>query len=1074
MAAALAAGIAQAQPALAAPPAAPHWSIVAQSQPSYFTAGDTADAYRLIVRNDGAGSTLPGDVVQISDTLPAGVTATKVTAVGEGPNGSGRPKYEMTCPEGSLTGTVTCSYEEGPLNGPVLPGAVIVMRVTVAAPLTVPAEAHTLGTNEATVSGGGAPSATTSEATQIDAGPVPFGLSYFDLDMAEPDGETDTQAGSHPYELTASLAFNVSSLEAPAGGNAGAPLANASPKDLELELPPGLVGDPAAVPRCSQAAFLEREELNCPLDTQVGTVKPYFYGRFPSAVYPVYDIVPPPGQPAELGFSVARVDHVPIFFHVRSEGDYGLTMQLADIPEAGPLQGAILSLWGVPAEAGHDLEREGTLGEGGREDGETCKPSVEVSGGVETRAGCPSDAPAKPFLTLPSECTTSAITAGVLSDSWQEPGPPLRALLPSPIAAPAITGCERLAFDPSLSVTPETTEADSPSGYTIDVHMPQDEDPTGLSTPALHEAVVSLPAGVVLSPSAASGLQGCSEAQFGLEQSTAAACPAQSQIGTVKITTPWLSNPLEGELFLARPECEPCTATQAQEGKLVRLLVQAQGAGVIAKLEGTTAIDQGTGQLTVTFAASPQLPLEDIELTLNGGSHAPLANTASCGVPLAASSSLTPYGSETPAQPASAPFELSGCPAPQFHPTFVAGTSDNQAGAFSPLSVTLSRSDQDEQLERLTAHLPPGLLAMISKVALCPPAGAQAGACGPQSAIGTATVAAGPDPLFLAGSVYLTGPHDGAPFGLAIVVPVIAGPLDLGTLEIGAALSVNPSTAALTISSDPLPASVDGIPLQLKTVNLEIDREGFVFNPTDCQPLIGEGVLQSSEGATAAVASRFQAADCATLRFKPKLTALAHAKTGKADGAYLHVRLEFPPGGANLAQANLAQAKVDLPKQLTARLGTLQHACPAAVIAANPAGCDAASVVGSSTVITPLLRGALAGPVYLVSRGAGASPELELVLQGEGVTLDVLAQTSVQHGIIAAAFRALPDVPISTLGLVLDEGAHSLLDANLPASAHGSLCGQRLEMPTLLTAQDGAQLKQDTRIGVSGCKRRRA
>jgi hypothetical protein len=1063
----IAVGLVASVPSLAASPS-PHWSIASESQPTYFKAGDASDAYVLIVRNDGAAQTVKGSPVTIVDGLPKGVTAMKATATGEGPNGIGSPTYKLACVITSGAALVTCTYEEGHMSGPVLAGAVIVVTIAVA----VPEGAQALNANSATVSGGGAPSATTTDATPISGETAPFGLSHFEVETVGEDGQTDTQAGSHPFELTTSLAFNVAGRETPSAQNRETelPLANAAPKDLEVALPPGLVGDPNAEPQCSQQAFLEGEALNCPVDTQVGTVKPFFYGEFFAAVYPVYNLVPPVGQPAELGFSVSGIGRVTIFFHVRSGSDYGLTASLDGIPETGPLQGAILTLWGVPAEASHDLEREGTVGEGAQDTSEFCKPVVKFEAGKEMQEGCPSHAPAKPFLTLASQCgPEQPFTA--TTDSWESPGQFHNYSSPEPGAATQITGCEQLAFSPSLTLTPETTQADTPSGYTVELHVPQNEDPLDPATPDLRDAVVSLPAGIVLSPSATNGLEGCSRAQFALSSPSAASCPPRSQVGTVEIATPLLSSPLEGHVFLGEPECAPCTPAQAEEGKLVRLLLQAQGSGVTVKLEGTTSIDQATGQLTVSFANAPQLPFEGLKLTLDGGSRAPLANASDCGVGLAASSWLTPYSSETPAQRSSEPFELSGCPAPQFHPSFVAGTTGNQAGAFSPLTVTLSRTDEDEPLQALSVRLAPGLLAMLAKVQLCPEAQARAGACEPRSEIGSATVAAGPGatPVFLSGRVYLTGPYEGAPFGLSIVVPAVAGPFDLGTVDVGARIDVDPRTAALEISSEPLPQRLDGVPLQIKTVNLDVDRAGFTFNPTDCQPLAVEATAQSSEGANAQLSSRFQAANCATLPFKPRLGALTHAKTTKAGGAYLHVRLESASG-----EANVAKLKVDVPRQLPVRLTTLQKACAAVVIEANAAACPAASVVGSVTVITPVLRNPLVGPVYLVSHGGTASPSVELVLQGEGVTVDVVGQTIVKHGVIAVAFRALPDVPIATLGVVLSVGSHSLLAANLPTAAKRSMCGQKLTMPVAITGQNGALVKRTVAIAVSGCRRRRA
>jgi uncharacterized repeat protein (TIGR01451 family) len=1048
--------------------ASPHWSIVSESQPTNFKAGDPSDAYVLIVRNNGEEPTAHGSTVTVTDTLPVGVTATKIAAEGEGANGSGTPRSEMTCPTGPVTGALTCTYEEGPERGPVLPGATIVVTITV----SIGAEAKAL-VNSATVSGGGAPSAATEETTPIDGAAIPFGLSYFRLDTVGERGEPDTQAASHPFELTTELAFNVSLRESPSAQNSQAesPLANAAPKDLEVALPPGLIGDPSAMPRCSQRAFLEQEALNCPIGAQVGTVKPFFYGRSQSSAIPVFNIAPPPGEPAELGFSMAGIGHVPLFFHVRGNIDDGLTVQLNDIPETGPLQGAILTLWGVPADASHDLEREGTLGEAGPQAKEHCEPSVKFVSGVEVQKGCPSDVPAKPFLTMPSSCGSRALPVPATGDSWQsaqsQPLPLLREAM-----LPAMTGCERLSFNPSLTLAPETTQADTPSGFTVALHIPQNEDPSALATPDLRNATVSLPAGIVLSPSVADGLQACAQDQFAAKSLAPSACPQQSQIGTAKISTPLLSSPLEGQIFLGEPECAPCTPSDAQHGRLLRLLVQAQGSGVMVKLEGSASINQSTGRLTASFEQLPQLPFEEVQLTFNGGPRAPLANASTCGVPLAASSWLTPYSSEWPARAASAPFALGGCPPPQLHPSFVAGTTDNRAGQPSALAVTLSRSDQDEDLENVSVHLPPGLLAILSKVQLCPEAQARAGACGPDSEVGTATVGAGPgaDPLFLEGGrVYVTGPYEGAPFGLSIVVPVLAGPFNLGTIDVGARIEVNPITAALSIVSDPLPQSLDGIPLQLRTVNLNIDRASFMFNPTSCQPLAIEGSLGSSDGVAAAVSSRFQAADCAALVFKPKLSGLTHATASKAGGVHLHVRIVSASG-----QANIAAVKLDLPKRMVPRLSTLQQACTAAVFEASPASCPAASVVGTATVLTPVVREPLSGPVYVVSNGRAATPEIALVLHGEGMVLDVVGQTSVKGGVASAAFRSLPDAPISELDLLLEAGPHSLLAANLPANANGSMCGQSLAMPVELTGQNGAVLKQTPRIAVSGCPRRKA
>jgi hypothetical protein len=1045
---------------VAAASAGTHWSIVAEPQPTHFVAG-VSDAYVLIVRNDGATASGPGEAISVLDTLPSEATVGAVHAQGEAADHR-EPEYEMDC--SSSANTATCSYADELGQAPILPGAVLVITVPFSFSSGTP-----LGANTASVLVDGMAVASTSEVMTVSSTPAPFGLSLFDLESVQESGLAQAQAGSHPYEVNVTLAFTVAALETPsqANGNRESPLASAAPKDLEVQLPPGLIGNPSAVPRCSEQAFLEREGPSCPLDTQVGTIRPSFYGLFNTAVFPVYNVAPPAGAPGELGFSIGA-GHVPLLLSVRGNGEYGLTASLTDIPEVGPLQGAILTLWGVPASGSHDLERQGTRGEGGGVS-EICEPVLSVGeDGEEKTQACPSGAAETPFLTLPTSCQGN-LPVKAFYDSWEQPMSPLEKFPGEPLAPLAIEGCERLAFSPSLALTPETPQAGAPSGYTLDVHVPQDENPKGLATPSLRSATLELPEGVVLSPSVANGLQACASGQFQLDSTAPAACPHQSQIGAVAVTTPLLRSPLEGQIFLGQPDCSPCTAADAGDGKLLRLLVQAQAGGIDVKLEGSVAIEQASGRLTASIQESPELPFEDVRLTFAGGANAPLANAGTCATPMAASAWLTPYSGQAPAQEQSAPFTLSGCPAPRFQPAFTAGTTNNQAGAFSPLTLTLARSDEDEDLQALSVRLPPGLLGMLASVSACPQALAQAGSCPAQSEIGSASVTAGPgvNPLALAGSVYLTGPYEGAPYGLSIEVPGIAGPLNLGQLVIGARISVDPSTTALTITTDPWPQSADGIPLQLKTVNLDIDRAGFIRNPTDCRALEIGGTATSSAGASAALSTRFQAANCATLPFKPKLSALTHAHASKASGVHLHVRVLAGPG-----QAGIAKLALVLPRRMVPRLSTLQKACPAAVFAVAPSHCGPASIVGTATILTPVLRDPLSGPVYVLSRGHAAAPEVALALRSEGVLIEVIGQTRVHDGFESASFNAVPDVPFSELDVIFEAGPHSLLAADLPAAEHGDMCPGRLSMPTQITAQNGAVVKQSTIIEVSGCARK--
>jgi hypothetical protein len=398
----------------------------------------------------------------------------------------------------------------------------------------------------------------------------------------------------------------------------------------------------------------------------------------------------------------------------------------------------------------------------------------------------------------------------------------------------------------------------------------------------------------------------------------------------------------------------------------------------------------------------------------------------------------------------------------------------NQAGAFSAFTTTISRNDQDQNLGAVVVRTPPGLLGMLSKVSLCGEPQAGQGTCPQASLIGHTTVTAGPGPdpvTVTGGQVFLTGPYNGAPFGLSIVVPAIAGPFNLGNVVVRAAISVDPHTSQITISSDPLPQIREGIPLDVRTINVNIDREGFVFNPTSCEPLSVGATISSVQGATASLSSRFQAANCALLPFKPKFMASTAAKTSRAKGASLDVKVAYPKG----SEANIAKVAVDLPGKLPSRLTTIQKACLAAVFNANPASCPPASNIGTATAITPVLNVPLSGPAYLVSYGNAAFPNLVIILQGQGVKLELVGSLYIaKNGVTKSAFDTVPDAPISSFELKLPQGPTSALTtAHLPAKARGSLCKIKLVMPTTITAQNGAVIKQQTKIAVSGCAKHR-
>jgi hypothetical protein len=499
---------------------------------------------------------------------------------------------------------------------------------------------------------------------------------------------------------------------------------------------------------------------------------------------------------------------------------------------------------------------------------------------------------------------------------------------------------------------------------------------------------------------------------------------------------------------------------------------------VTVKIRGTVTPDPATGQVTTTFDENPELPFSELKLHLNGGSRATLANPSACG-PYSAEADFTPWSSPfTPnATPTSPPFTITGCGAPQFAPIFKVGTTSTQAGGYSPLSVSFAREDADEDLSGLSVTTPPGLSGNLTGVPLCGEPQAAEGTCPAASQIGELAAAAGPGPepvVIGGGKVFLTGPYDGAPFGLSIDVSERAGPLDLGTGPcdcevVRATVSVNPQTAQLTVTNGAIPTGKYGIPFQVKKVNVLINRPDFVFNPTSCDAMSVTGTMSSTGGMRAQEASHFQVTNCAALSFAPRFKVSTSGRTTREGGASLDARLAYPqaPFGS---QANIALAKVQLPRQLPSRLTTLQKACSAAVFEANPAACPAASRVGVARATTPIIPVPLTGPAYFVSHGGEAFPSLIVVLQGYGVTVDLVGSTFINEktSITTSTFKTVPDVPVGTFELYLPQGRYSAL------AAHGNLCTAKLTMPTEFIAQDGTVLRRSTPIAVTGCPKAKA
>jgi hypothetical protein len=1014
-----------------------HTLAVAEAVP-----GERAPQVVLTATNVGGTST-DGSTITVGDLLPGGVTLTAVKGFDAWAGGyaiGGEGPVQLSC---ETPPVFSCTY-----GGTVDAGDQLIVVGTLSS-----SPSGLSGSNQASVSGGGAKNEeTVNESFGEGLTPAPFGPA---LNSAVAALST-TQAGAHA-DLTTQFTMNTDEPST----------ATADLKDIRFDLPPGLVGSTVGMARCSMSRVIELlgNPNGCATDTIVGmaTVTAIEPGQPSSSTFvaPLINIAPSPGEPAAFGFD-AELLTVRLDTSVLSNGDYGVRVTSPDLPETADTFSVSITTWGVPA-----------LHNGPGND----QSFYTVFAGANTFGGENPGQTHVPLLTNPQQCT-EPLTATMSADSWTEPG----VFRSEQAPMGTMTGCDQVPFSSSFSFLPDTLEAGVPAGYTFDLNVPQHNEPTGNATSSLKNFKLELPKGIVVNPSAAQGLQACSSEQFygpnhpSQDPASPAGCPREAQVGEVEVETPDLEKPLKGQVFLGTPECNPCTPADAENGKMVRLFVQLVGegeAGVIVKLEGRADVNQQTGQITTLFNGTPQVPFNRLHFVLEGGPRAVLANPRVCG-PVKATGDLTPW--TTPFGADSTPFyefEIKqNCFGPQFNPTLRAGLPNIQAGEYGPFTLSFGREDHDQFLGGLELHMPPGLVGSIAHVPLCPEPQASQGTCGPQSLIGHTQVLTGPGTnpfLVTGGQVFLTEGYKGASYGLSIVVPATAGPYTLsgttghGTVVVRATVEIDPYTAALTVKSDPLPTVLDGIPLQLKIVNVTIDRPEFTFGPTNCSKLQVTGTLSSAEGMSANVSSPFQVTNCARLGFGPKFNVTTSGKTSKANGASLNVKLIYPkaPWGT---QANIAKVKVDLPKQLPSRLTTLQKACTAAQFNSNPAGCPAASIVGHATATTPILPVPLTGPAYFVSHGGEAFPSLIVVLQGYGVTVDLVGTTFIsKKGITSSTFKSVPDVPVGTFQLTLPQGRYSALTAN------GNLCKSKLAMPTAFVAQNGMETHGSTKIGVTGC-----
>ena len=1045
-------GCALALVALAAPAgamaAAPAFTLTAIPAPSNFAPGATNEV-QVIATNVGAADT-GGAPTVIEVDLPAGFAATSASSTARTTGG-----VEVQPPCTIAGQAISCET-----SAPIPPGRLFRAIIGVKAEAATPT-----GAMQASISGGGAQPISLARSLPVGAAPVPFDIvTGLDAPLLEAGGDTATLAGAHPFQAAIDLGFPVLETEGATGTRLFA--GSGHPHEIVIDLPRGMVVDPAATPvLCTEAELLGK---TCPPASQIGdfnlgSILGPDIGYFSNDVY---NMVPPPGYPAEIAFDPTEGNG--IFIHVlggvRSDGDFGIEAIVRDVPALGtnPVFNDYTQLWGDPSADIHAETRANCT---------YVVPSAPV-------APCLVEHRQIPLLTTPPDCSGVPLETVVHVDSWEEPGTFKSAryrssdLQGDPVA---LSGCNQLSYEPSISVAPTTDVADSPSGLDVTVHQPQEaphpEPLSGRATGELKDATVTLPAGLVVNPSQADGLAACTKAQIGFLSEDQEAgvhfskqpqsCPDAAKVGTMEVTSPLLAKydsehrrvddpvtgapklvPLKGSVYLAEPFENPFGTLLG-----IYLAIEDPKSGIVAKLAGKVLPDPNTGQLTAVFKENPELPLEDIHLRLFKGARASLISPPICG-DHTTTTDLTPWSSpETPNATPSSSFQTTAAPgggacptteaAVPNAPSFTAGTISPQAGAYSPFVVKVGREDGSQEITGVDLTLPPGLTGKLAGIPYCPEAqiaqarsrehhggGGEeiaAPSCPAKSEVGVVDVGAGagPTPFYTSGHAYLAGPYEGASLSIVSIIPAVAGPFDLGAVVVRDPISIDPETAQVH-AVDRHPHIIEGIPLDIRSIALKLNRPDFTLNPTNCDPLAITGTDLTVLGQSAPLNQRFQVGGCGALKFAPKLELSLKGGTKRNKNPALKAVLTYPQGN----YANIASAQVTLPHSEFLDQAHIQTVCTRVQFAAK--ACPAASIYGHATAITPLLDQPLSGPVYLRSSN-NPLPDLVADLNGQiEVTLDGKVDTG-KGGGIRNTFQMVPDAPVSKFVLEMQGGKKGLL-----------------------------------------------
>ena len=912
-------------------------------------------------------------------------------------------------------------------------------------------DAPDLLTTKATAGGGGAGEAAGAEDS-FSVGPaVPFGIEAFDVDVLNKLGAEETQAGGHPHSVAALLAFK-DHVRGEASAEAGFRAANGSVRTVRTKTPRGFLGNPGAVgATCATIADIVRIPSSCPPESIVGGIT-IQTSQGPFENLPVFSLRPEYGTPAQFGFAVATTRSAyALTPELRAQDGYAIDLVTAPVQKNPELFEAEVTLCGFGAKSGPNIK------ENGETEFQGCREATEA-GAAE-----------KPFLTNPTRCSGAPPTTRVLADSWEEPGHYAQASSTDP----ALTGCEAVEFEPEISFAPTTEWADSPTGLDVELEMPNPglEDPEGIAAANLADSTVKLPVGMAVNPSLANGLGACTPAQIGLGSNEPPSCPQSSRVGTAEVHTPLLEDPLKGSVYVARQSENPFNSLLA-----LYLVLSSKRYGITIKVAGKVSPDPTTGQLTASFTENPEAPFSRLSLHLAGGDRAALINPPACGI-YTIESAFSPWSAADPANPTEAEIVRSDsqfrvtrgpgagpCPRGEFEPRLQAGTTQPQAGAPSPFLLRLHREDGTRRFRALTVSTPAGLSAYLKGVPYCPEAAIAAissaagtgqgeldnPSCPAAAQIGTvaAGAGAGPDPFYVqSGKAYLAGPYKGAPISILTLAPAVAGPFDLGTVAIRNAIQIDPRTAQITVTSDPIPTILHGILLDLRDIRVMIDRPGFMLNPTNCNPMQIEAGVSGTEGSFAALSNRFQVGGCGALPFKPRLFTRLFGGTRRGAHPRLRAVLTAGPG-----EANIARTAVALPHSEFLDQSHIRTICTRVQYAAN--ACPKGAVYGYAKAFTPLLDQPLEGPVYLRSSD-NPLPDLVASLRGparQPIALDLAGRIDSVNGGIRTTFDVVPDAPVSKFILTM-RGGHKGLLVN-----SRNICARRYRSRVQIAGQNGARL----------------